>query len=160
MNHTTILINILAGSALIFSVVKDRRKTLQGLVIAYKTFLRILPTVLLVLLLVALIMGFINNELISGWLGGSQNGLNIVISAILGSILMIPSIIGFPLAASLLQKGASVMAIATFITTLTMIGFVTLPLEIKELGPRFTFWRNGLSLVVAISIGVLIGVIL
>jgi len=159
VNNTTILINALAAVALIFSAFKNRSKTRQGLVIAYKTFFRILPTVLLVLLIVALIMGFINKQLISDWLGDSQGGLNVLIAALLGSVLMIPSLVGFPLAASLLQKGASLMAVGTFITTLTMIGFVTLPLEIKELGRRFAFWRNGLSLLIAIVIGLLIGVL-
>ena len=159
MNNTTILINLLAVTTLIVSALKDRHKTRQGLVIAYKTFFRILPMVLLVLMLVALIMGFINKQLISAWLGDSQGGLNVLIAAFLGSILMIPSIVGFPFAASKIKKGASLMAIGTFITTLTMIGFVTLPLEIKELGRRFAIWRNGLSLLIAIIIGILIGVL-
>lgn len=159
MHNTALLINLLAAAALTVSALKDRHKTRQGLVIAYKTFFRILPTVLLVLMLVALIMGFINKQLVSEWLGDSRNGLNVLIAAFLGSVLMIPSIVGFPLAASLLQKGASLMAVGTFITTLTMIGFVTLPLEIKELGRRFAIWRNGLSLLIAVVIGMLIGVL-
>ena len=47
-----------------------------------------------------------------------------------------------------------------FITTLTMIGVVTLPLEIKELGKKMALLRNGLSFIIAIVIALIMGVIL
>ncbi len=56
--------------------------------------------------------------------------------------------------------GAGLTAIAAFVTTLTMIGFVFLPLEIKELGKKFAFIRNGLSFIAAMIIAVLMGLIL
>jgi len=66
-------------------------------------------------------------------LAGEQSGFSgVLLMALLGSILHIPALISFPLAASLLKSGASVTAVAAFITTLTMIGMVTLPLEIKN----------------------------
>jgi hypothetical protein len=41
-----------------------------------------------------------------------------------------------------------------------MIGVVTLPLEIKELGRRFALLRNGLGVLAALVIALLMGVIL
>jgi hypothetical protein len=46
-----------------------------------------------------------------------------------------------------------------FITTLTMIGVVTLPLAIKEPGKEMSFLRNGLSFIIAIAIALIIGMI-
>ncbi|MCF7929461.1 MAG: hypothetical protein K9L68_11885 [Spirochaetales bacterium] len=43
------------------------------------------------------------------------------------------------------------MIIAAFITSLTIIGVVTLPLEIKELDGRFAALRNGTSFVALFS---------
>ena len=83
-----------------------------------------------------------------------------IVAGFLGAIMHIPSIISFPLAASLIRSGASVTVIATFITTLTMIGTVTFPLEIKELGKEMAALRNGISFIIAIIIGIIIGVIL
>ncbi len=160
MSRATLMINALALAVLIYSFFKDRSKTRQGLRIAYRTIGRLLPMMVGILLVVALIMGFIDKQFISSWLGSARNGWNVVIAALLGSVLMIPSIVGFPLAASLLLKGASMTAIATFITTLTMIGVVTLPLEIKEMGRHFALLRNGLSLIIAVVIGLLIGALL
>ena len=159
MSDTAIFINLLACACLVLSLLKDKGKTARALMIAVRAFWRLLPTILFILLIVALIMGFVKPQWISQWLGHGQKVSNVFIAALMGAILHIPSIVSFPLAASLLQKGASIIAIATFITTLTMIGFVTLPLEIKALGKRFAFWRNGMSLLIAIIIGLLIGVI-
>jgi len=41
-----------------------------------------------------------------------------------------------------------------------MIGIVTLPLEIKELGQKIALLRNGLSFIVALAIALIIGVVL
>ena len=67
---------------------------------------------------------------------------------------------GSTLAASLLDGGASISVVAAFITTLTMIGTVTLPLEIKELGKKMALLRNGMSFLIAILIAFIMGAIL
>jgi len=56
--------------------------------------------------------------------------------------------------------GASLPALASFITTLTMVGILTSPLEVKAFGRRFTFIRQFLSLILALLIGALMGVLL
>ncbi|MDY0290564.1 MAG: permease, partial [Sphaerochaeta sp.] len=66
----------------------------------------------------------------------------------------------FPLAGSLLRSGATVMTISAFITTLVMVGVVTAPMEMKILGKNFTLLRNGLGVVAALVIALLMGVIL
>jgi len=45
--------------------------------------------------------------------------------ALFGALMMIPGLIALPLAGSLIDAGASYTPVAAFITTLTMIGFVT-----------------------------------
>jgi len=84
----------------------------------------------------------------------------VLVVALLGAILHIPSLVSFPLAASILESGASVTAVAVFITTLTMIGVVTLPVEIRELGRKMALLRNGISFIIAIVIGLIMGAIL
>jgi hypothetical protein len=41
-----------------------------------------------------------------------------------------------------------------------MIGFVTLLLEIKEMGKKFAILRNSISFIIAIIIAIIIGVLL
>jgi hypothetical protein len=50
--------------------------------------------------------------------------------------------------------------VAVFVTSLIMVGFVTLPLEIRYFGKKAALLRNALSLIAAIIIGGLIGLFL
>jgi uncharacterized membrane protein YraQ (UPF0718 family) len=83
-----------------------------------------------------------------------------MIAAILGSISLIPGFIAFPLAAILLKNGAAYNIVAVFITTLMMVGILTLPIEIKYFGVRVSILRNALSFIGALIIGLIIGVFL
>lgn len=79
------------------------------------------------------------------------------VTAIIGSITLIPGPISYPIAASLISKGASYSIVAVFITTLMMVGVVTLPLEIKYFGKKAAIIRNLLNFIAAIIIGLIIG---
>jgi uncharacterized membrane protein YraQ (UPF0718 family) len=125
-----------------------------------KSFFRILPTVLVIIVIIGLFLAFVSPTEVIKFAGEQAGFAGILIIAVAGAILYIPALISFPLAASLLQSGAGVAAVAAFITTLTMVGVVTLPMEIKELGKRMAFLRNGLSFIIAILIALIMGVIL
>jgi len=160
MNLTIIAINILAVVGLLIAFVKDRNKTVKSLVVAGKSFIEILPMVFIIVIIIGLLLGFIPPDEISRFVG-EQSGLKgVLLVGVVGAFMHIPSLLSFPLAASLLEKGASVSAVAAFITTLTMIGMITLPLEIKELGKKMALLRNGLSFIIAIIIALIMGAVL
>lgn len=160
MSVTAIVINSFVAVMLVASALSDRKKTILALKVAWNASRRLVPSVLAVILVIGLFLGFLPPDWISKTLGSQGGILGVLIAAFLGSILFIPAILAFPLGASLLESGASIMAVAAFITTLTMVGFVFIPVEIKELGKKFTLLRNGLSLIAAIIIAVLMGLIL
>ena len=83
-----------------------------------------------------------------------------MIAAVVGSITLIPAFISYPIAAGLLQQGATYAVVGTFMTTLMMVGVVTLPLEIKYFGRRVAITRNLLNFVAAIFIGLVVGLVL
>lgn len=83
-----------------------------------------------------------------------------VTAALIGALMYIPSLVGFPLAASLLRSGASIATIAAFLTALVMVGTVTLPLEIEHLGRKMALGRNLLSLLFAFAIALVMGMVL
>lgn len=157
---TVIIINLIALVWLIFSVIKNKSKTKESLKIALKTFLRTLPNIIIIIIFIGFLLGFLPPNIISRVVGEQAGFLGILITAVLGSVLFVPALISFPLAASLLKGGASIMSVAAFITTLTMVGVVTLPLEIKEMGKKMTILRNVFSFVFAIIIALIIGVIM
>ncbi|KAA0002812.1 MAG: permease [Thermoplasmata archaeon] len=160
MNVTAIIINGIAVVALLIAFTKDRKKAIKSLKMASKSFIRILPMVFIIIIIIGLLLGFVSPTQISRFVG-EQSGIGgILLIGIVGAVMHIPALLSFPLAASLLESGASVTAVVAFITTLTMIGTITLPLEIKELGRKMALLRNGMSFVIAIIIALIMGVIL
>lgn len=160
MSLTAIVIDSLVVVCLVASLFKSREKTWQALKVAWFAFRRMAPMILGIIAIIGLLMGFVPPKWIAGVIGPDSGILGVLIAALLGSVLIIPGIIAFPLAKSLLTMGASVTSIAAFVTTLMMIGFVFIPLEIQLLGKKFCVIRNGLSFVAAIVIAVVIGLVL
>ena len=157
---TVIVINLIALVWLIFSVVRSRSKTKESLKITLKTFLKILPIIIIIVIFIGFLLGFLPPEIISRVVGEQAGFLGMLVTAVLGSVLFIPALIAFPLAASLLTGGASIMSVAALITTLTMVGVVTLPLELREMGKKITILRNVFSFVFAIIIALIMEVVL
>ncbi len=160
INITVIIINSIALLGLGFSFYKNREKSKKALKVALKGTLNMAPAIGIIIVLVGLLLGFFKPELISKLLGNQSGFIGIALASVAGAILMIPSLIAFPLTASLVESGASISVAAAFITTLTMIGFVTLPIEIKELGNKLTLLRNGISFIIAVGIALIMGAIL
>ncbi len=145
---------------LIFSFLFDRKKTLLGIKKGLNMFLNLLPMLLNVLILVSIFLYLLPKEVLIQWLGKESGWLGITIAAILGSISLIPGFIAYPLAAILLKSGVAYSVVAVFITTLMMVGLLTLPLEAKYFGMRVSLIRNALSFIGALIIGLVIGIFL
>ncbi len=160
MSLTAIIINALALTLLVLAFIKNKKKAMHSLLAALKAGFKMLPMVLIIIVVVGLLLGFLPPDRISAFLGEQSGFGGVIITSLLGAVLHIPALVSFPLAGSLLQAGASVAAIAAFITTLTMIGTVTLPMEIKIMGKKMALLRNGLSFIIAVTIALIIGIIL
>jgi len=160
MNITTLIINLIAVIALIIAFIKDKKKSKQALKVALMSFIKMLPMLIIIVIIIGLILGFLPPETISKAIGAQSGILGVVFTGLFGALMHIPAILAFPLSASLLEKGASITIVATFIITLTMVGMITLPLEIKELGKKFAILRNAFSFIIAIIIALIMGAIL
>ncbi|MDR0629315.1 MAG: permease [Treponema sp.] len=145
---------------LIFSSLKDKTKTKKALLTAWKSFENILPQCITVLIIVALFLAILDTEQISKILGTESGILGFVISAVIGSITLIPPYVSLPLVASLLKSGAGYPQMTMFLTTLTMVGIITLPVEIKYLGRKTAIKRNLYSFIFAVIISLIIGMVI
>ena len=157
---TIITIYTILAICLVLSLLKSKQKTFKAFKIAVKGFFKMVPSLLTILGIVGLILGILTPETISRLIGAEAGFLATGLAAFLGAITLIPSLVAFPLAGSLLRSGATIMTISAFITSLVMVGVVTAPMEIKSLGKSFTLLRNGLSFLGALVIAVIMGVIL
>ncbi len=148
-----------AGLALLWSLAKDRQKTKQALMKAWKSFSNMLPDFAGVLALIGLLLSVMSPETISAIMGSRAGTLGTILAALLGAITLIPGFVAFPLAASLLDRGAGVPQMAAFVSTLMMVGVVTMPLEKKHFGAKATYLRNGLSFLYSFIVALVLGVV-
>jgi uncharacterized membrane protein YraQ (UPF0718 family) len=156
----TIILYVLTVLLLWFSFMKDKKKTKIALKKAWKSFENILPQFLSILIIIGIMLAILSPDTISMIIGGESGFIGMLAAAIVGSITLIPGFVAFPLAAALLKSGAGFMQIAVFISTLMMVGIVTLPLEMKYFGKKATLIRNGMAFVFSFVVALVIGVVL
>ncbi|NMB34386.1 MAG: permease [Clostridium sp.] len=150
----------ITGVAFVISLVKDKEKTFNSMKMAKGMMQNMVGQILGILLLIGLILTFIPPEAIKNVLGEANTFVSTIISAVAGSITLIPAFVAFPLVGSLVDAGASIIPAVAFLTTLTMVGLVTFPLEKREFGLKFASIRNIFSFVFAIIIALAMGVIM
>lgn len=152
---------LLAVIFLMVSCKRDKKKTKMALKKAWKSFENIMPQFLTILAFLGMALALLSPDVISHLLGQKAGWQGIIIASIIGSITLIPAFIVFPIAAILLKNGAGFAQIAVFVSTLMMVGIVTLPLEIKCFGKKISIMRNMFaylfSFIVALVIGVALG---
>lgn len=115
-------------------------------------FENILPQFITVLILIAILLTVFTADTISKLIGSETGFIGVFVAAIIGSITLIPSFVAFPLAGELMKNGAGALQIASFVSTLVMVGLATLPLEIKYFGKRITITRNVLAFVFSFGV--------
>ncbi|QIB26524.1 permease [Caloranaerobacter azorensis] len=160
MDLFTILLWFITIILFIVFLGKDKKKTISSMKMAKNLMKNIIGEIIAVLFLIGLILTFIPPHIIKDFMGNSKVILSTIVSALIGSITLIPAFVAFPLVGSLVDRGASIIPIASFLTTLTMVGIVTFPLEKKNFGTKFAVIRNVLSFVFALFISFLMGVLI
>ncbi len=150
---------VVSAALLAISFFKDKKKTKMALKKAWKSLENILPDFLVVILLVGVLLAVISPEMIIKIIGPSSGWFGVVLAAIVGAITLIPGFVAFPTAAMLLQGGAGYMQIAAFISTLMMVGVVTMPVEIKYFGKKLTIYRNILAFIFSFIVAYIIGMV-
>jgi uncharacterized membrane protein YraQ (UPF0718 family) len=140
------------------SFVKNKKATIVAMKKSKGMMGSMLSEIVGIIFLIGLILTIIPPDKIKLILGSSNEFLSSIISAVIGSITLIPAFVAFPLVGSLIDAGASIVPSVAFLTTLTMVGVVTFPLEKKEFGLKFTIYRNLFSFIGALLISIAMGV--
>lgn len=150
----------ITGIAFVVSILKSKEKTFDSMKMAKGMMKNMIGQIVAILFLIGLILTFLPPEVIKDVLGESNPIISTVFSALTGSITLIPAFVAFPLVGSFVDAGASIVPAVAFLTTLTMVGVVTFPLEKQEFGVKFAAARNIFSFVFAIIIALVMGVIM
>lgn len=148
----------ITGILLLISFLFDRSKTKRALIKAYQKFIFIAPPFLLMLIFVSVILFLFPQEKIIQYLNYGNRFFNVIVAALMGSITIIPGFVAFPLAGILRNSGVLYMVIASFTTTLMMVGILTFPIEVTYFGKKVTLIRNIISFVIALAVSLAIGI--
>ena len=145
---------------LVISFMRDRQKSINAIRIALKRFRAILPLFVISILLTSLVLGFVSESTIQRAFGSATNRwAATAISALIGSVAIMPGFVAFPLGAILRSNGVLYMVISAFTTTLMMVGILTFPIERAFLGTRLAIIRNAIGLITALLVAVVTGIV-
>jgi uncharacterized membrane protein YraQ (UPF0718 family) len=148
-----------AISALAFSFWKDKTRTVASIKRSFASLKNLAPGLLGMIAAVGLALAVIPEEQLIR-LFSIHSLWGFILVSLTGAVVTIPGPIAFPLAGALLSMGAAPAALASFITTLTMVGLATAPLEASYFGSRFVILRQSLSFLAAVVIGLTMGGVL
>lgn len=154
---SNIILYLVTLSLLLFSFLKDKEKTKKALKKGFKSLENIMPQFLGIIVLVGILLSMFDSSTISKIIGNDSGIIGVIAAAFIGSVTLIPGFVAFPTAAMLLQNGAGYTQIAAFISTLMMVGVVTLPVEIKFFGKKFAFLRNVTAVIFSFLVAFVIG---
>ncbi len=160
MDVFTIAIWVFTAGFLLFSARKAPEKTRESLKKAFLMGKGMAASIFAVIFAIGLLLALLPPEQIAAFVRQQPTFLATIAAAIFGTITLIPAFIAFPLIGTLATAGIGIMPAVAFLTTLTMVGVVTFPLEKQAFGIKFAVTRNVLSFVFAILIAAMMGVLL
>ena len=127
---------------------------------AGRSLRKLIPLLIAVFGLVGLFQVFLSPEQVERALGAGNGWMSLLIGGALGAVSIGPPLAAYPLAGSMLDAGAWPPAVAAFVICWISIGVITLPFEASVFSVRYALLRNGIGFVVALLIGLILGVLL
>jgi len=125
----------------------------QGLRAGSRGAATLVPLLAVVFLLAGFAEVLLPREAVSHWLGGQSGVRGYLLALVLGAVTPGGGPVGLPLAAALMRSGAGVGVLVTYLTSMSLLSFVRVPLEIGTYGLRLTVLRLLSSLVLPIAAG-------
>ncbi len=128
---------------------RDRGKTEEAVRKAGRMLMGVLPHFLAIFIISGILFTSGNAETVNALVGRESGITGMLLSAVAGAVALVPVLAVFPVASRLLENGAGMAQMTVFISTLTTVGVMTIPLEQKYLGLKTAMLRNLLCFIAA-----------
>ncbi|MDA3845128.1 MAG: permease [Vallitaleaceae bacterium] len=155
---TTIIFYSVSLGLLGLSFLKDKKKTKMALKKAYIPFTKLLPALFPMIMFVGIMLTFISPELIGKVLGEESGIFGVMIAAVVGSVVFMPSFVAFNLGENLLANGAGYVQVGVLIATLMAVGITSIGIELKYFDKKMTILRNSMAFIASMIFAVILGV--
>jgi uncharacterized membrane protein YraQ (UPF0718 family) len=113
----------------------------EGLRAGGRGALQLVPLLVVVFLLAGFVEVLLPRATVAAWLSDAAGGRGLVIAWIAGALTPGGGPVGLPLAAALMRSGAGSGVLVTYLTSMSLLSFVRVPLEIGIYGTRLTVLR-------------------
>jgi len=160
MGITDLSFVAVVAALLLYSAVKDGKKTKQALKISVNALKKQLPIFISVFLLIGVFEAFLTKGTVQVLMGSSMGMFAPLVGTIVGGVAAGPPAAAYPIAQYLWKVGASQAAVAAFVVAWISVGTVTLPMEIATYGRRFALTRWTFSIATSVIIGLIMGALL
>lgn len=112
-----------------------------------KGALALLPLLVVVFVMSGFVEVLLSRELVAKWLSSDAGVRGVLVAWLAGILTPGGGPIGLPLAASLSRAGAGTSVIVTYLTSMSLLSFIRVPMEAGVCGAKLTAIRYGSSLV-------------
>jgi len=128
-------------ASVLFTIGFFKGNHIEGIKSAVNITLRTLPLLIFAFIVAGMVQVLIPKNLSIKWIGSESGIRGILIGTVAGGISPGGPYISLPIAAGLLQSGASIGTIVAFITAWSLWAVARLPMEFGILGWKFTVIR-------------------
>ena len=115
----------------------------EGLRLGWQGARQLLPLLVIMFLLTGFTEVLLPRATVSAWLSDAAGARGYVVAWIAGVLTPGGGPVGLPLAAALQRSGAGVGVLVTYVTSMSLLSFVRVPLELGTYGGRLTALRFG-----------------
>lgn len=126
---------------------------LAGLMAGGETLFSVTILLLAAFLVAGLIQVLVTREMVTRWLGAGAGWRGILLACLGGALMPGGPYVYYPIAAALMNAGASLGVLVAFVTAKNLWTLSRLPLEFALLGPNLTVIRFAITLVMPPLLG-------
>jgi uncharacterized membrane protein YraQ (UPF0718 family) len=142
MKAMVVVMVSLAAALVILAAVKGGPALVQeGLRASGRGALPLVPLLAVVFLLAGFVEVLLPRDTVAAWLSDAAGVRGLLIAWVAGLLTPGGGPVGLPLAAALQRAGAGAGVLVTYVTSMSLLSFVRLPLEIGIYGARLTGLR-------------------
>lgn len=135
--------------------VASPERALEALLVGLHTFVGVLPIIAAVFAALGLFNVWVDKKQIAALLGKGSGIKAVVVASLVGTVLVGPVYVIFPLMKAVHERGAR-WAVVGAVLTAWAVKVTMVPMEIGMLGWRFSLLRIGLVILSAVPIGYLL----
>lgn len=141
MNAATLVLGVVVLVAGGFALSQGSATFVEGLRAGGLGLVKLVPMLILCFVLAGFVEVLLPKEVVARWLSADSGWRGIAVAWVAGALTPGGGPIGLSLAAGLMRTGAGPGVIVTYLTSMSLLSFIRVPMELGMYGGRLTALR-------------------